>query len=170
MLCESCNEKEATIHLTQVIDGDVKKVHLCEECAAKSGFDVNSPVSITDILLGMGSKTAPSPEEPDRSCPRCHMRRVDFKKTGRLGCPVCYDTFAGELVPLMKAMHRSEQHTGKIPMREGSKVILSAELKRLQESLARAIASENYEEAARLRDQIQSFRAKAGDEKKKEAR
>ena len=166
MLCESCNEKEATIHLTQVIDGTVKKVHLCEECAAKSGFDVNSPVSITDILLGMGSKTAPSPEEPDRSCQRCHMRRVDFKKTGRLGCPVCYDTFAGELVPLMKAMHRSEQHKGKIPSREGPKAVLTAELKRLQEALTKAVASENYEEAARLRDQIQACRAKSGEEKK----
>jgi len=87
MLCESCNEQEATVHLTQVVDGSVKKVHLCEECSAKSGFDIQGPISISDILLGMGGSTEETPDSSERSCTRCHLRRADFKKTGRLGCP-----------------------------------------------------------------------------------
>lgn len=155
MLCESCKKADATIHLTQVADGAVKKLHLCEACAAKSGFDLHGPMSITDILLGAG---ASAPEESravrERSCPRCHMRRADFKKTSRMGCPVCYETFAEELPALLKAIHRSDQHAGKIPARESKRVHWSAELAALERRLKEAVAGEAFEEAARLRDQI----------------
>ena len=107
MLCEHCSEREATVHLTQVIDGEVKKLHLCEECAAESGFDVHGTMSVTDVLLGMGGQMAASPppaESIERSCPVCHLRRSDFKKTGQFGCPACYETFSDELKPLLKAI------------------------------------------------------------------
>lgn len=160
MLCESCQQREATIHLTQVAEGSVKKVHLCEECAAKSGLDMQGPLSITDLLLGLAQKSAPgeTPTEAERACPLCHMTRSDFKKTGRLGCARCYDTFAGELLPLINAMHRCEQHVGKIPARECSRVRASAELTQLQQELDKALAAENYEEAARLRDRMHACR------------
>jgi protein arginine kinase activator len=161
MLCESCKEREATVHLTQVVEGTVTKVHLCEDCAAKSGLDVQSPMSITDILLGMGAKGAPVRPESEASCPQCQMKRSDFKKSGRLGCPTCYESFSGELVPLVKVMHRSDQHVGKVPSREGIRVRMSAEIAILQQSLEKAIALEHYEEAARLRDQIQQCRKRA---------
>ena len=121
MLCEKCNEREATVHLTQVIEGSVQKLHLCEECAAESGFDLQGPVSITDILLGMGGgqpeEESPAVETAERTCPVCHMRRADFKKMGRLGCPACYDVFGDELATLLKAVHRSDRHVGKVPAR-----------------------------------------------------
>jgi protein arginine kinase activator len=163
MLCESCNEHEATVHLTQVADGSVKKVHLCEECAAKSGFDIHGPMSITDILLGMGA-AAPGTEGEERSCSRCHMRRADFKKTGRLGCPDCYQTFESELLPMVKAMHRSDQHTGKVPSREDLRVRMTAEIGSLQKSLDEAVAGEKFEDAARIRDQIATCRRKMNKE------
>lgn len=162
MLCESCNEREATVHLTQVADGSVKKIHLCEDCAAKSGFDVKGPMSITDILLGMGGAVDAAGGGDEKTCPRCHMRRADFKKTGRLGCPDCYETFAAELLPLIKAMHRSDQHVGKIPAGEDAQVRITAEVADLQKKLDQAVADENYEEAARLRDEIQRRRAGGG--------
>ena len=169
MICESCHEREATVHLTQVIDGEVKKVHLCEECAAKSGFDIHGPLSIQDILLGMGQTAGETPSGPERSCPKCHFRRSDFKKTGRLGCPDCYETFAVELLPLIKAMHRSDQHMGKVPSREGSAVRLTTEIAALQKALDQAITNENYEEAARLRDQILNAKNRAAESKLKES-
>ena len=161
MLCESCHDKEATVHLTQVVDGSVEKIHLCEECASKSGFDLHGPVSISDIRVGRGGAL----DQPgaERSCPRCHLRRADFKKTGRLGCPVCYETFTAELMPLVKAMHRSEQHMGKVPSREDVRVRMSAEIASLQKELDDAVAAENYEEAAKLRDRIQKARSKAAE-------
>ena len=118
MTCEICKEHEATVHLTQVVDGAIRKLHLCEECAAKSGFDVHGPISITDILLGMGMQKEAAGAAPERSCSRCHMRRTDFKKTGRFGCAECYEAFIDELPPLLKAMHRSDRHVGKVPLRE----------------------------------------------------
>jgi protein arginine kinase activator len=168
MTCEICKERESSVHLTQVIDGKVKKMHLCEECAAKSGIDVNGPLSITDILLGMGvpkqaAEAAASSAEssgPERTCPRCHMRRSDFKKGGRFGCADCYEAFADELPPLLKQMHRSDHHTGKIPAGAGLRVKASADLSALQAQLKKAITGEKFEEAARLRDQIESARAK----------
>lgn len=154
MLCESCKEREATVHLTQVVDGAIKKLHLCEDCAAKSGIDLQGPISITDILLGMGVSKPADPLDGERTCPRCHMRRTDFKKTGRFGCATCYEAFAEELPPLLKAMHRSDQHVGKVPQRENARVQAGAELSHLQKEMEKAIAAENFEAAARLRDQI----------------
>lgn len=157
MLCELCKTTEATVHLTQVVEGSIKKLHLCEQCAQGSGFDVQGPISITDILLGMGGKREDAPvPSVERSCPRCHMRRTDFKKAGRFGCPACYETFAEDLPPLLKAMHRNDRHVGKVPASERDRLRASMELNRLKEKLEEAIESENYETAAALRDQIAS--------------
>ena len=163
MKCQACQQEEATVHLTQVIDGAVKKMHLCEACAAQSGFDVHSPMSITDVLLGLGgtaggAKPATKPAASERVCPVCHLRRTDFKKTGRLGCPACYEEFKDELAPLLKAMHRHDRHQGKVPERDKGRVQVTEEMEDLQRSLERAIATENYEEAARLRDALQALR------------
>ena len=162
MLCESCNEREATIHLTQVIDGSVKKVHLCEQCAEENGLDIESPMSITDILVGMGMSKEPTDYDgTDVMCPACHLRRADFKKTGRLGCPKCYDVFTEDLMPLIKVMHRNEQHIGKVPASQGLGIQMTAEIAALQQQLEKAVALEKYEEAAHLRDQIRECRQKA---------
>lgn len=167
MICERCKEREATVHLTQVIDGAIKKLHLCEDCATKSGFDIHGPISITDILLGMGVQKDAGASSAERSCPRCHMRRTDFKKTGRFGCAECYTAFAEELPPLLKAMHRADHHVGKVPQKERERVKASTELAVLQADMEKAVASENFEEAARLRDAIQGCRARLADENKR---
>ena len=168
MLCEKCEEREATVHLTQVVDGAVEKLHLCEECAAKSGFDLEGPVSITDILLGMGGQEKPqemAKPESDRVCLSCGLTRAEFKKRGRLGCPACYEAFAADLGPLLKAMHRSEQHIGKVPSKESVRVQITAQIAGLQKALDRAVLQEQFEEAARLRDEIQACRKRAVEEK-----
>lgn len=169
MNCELCSEREATVHLTQVIDGKVRKMHLCEQCAAKSGIDVNGPLSITDILLGMGvpKQTAEAAAGldadsagPERTCPRCHMRRTDFKKGGRFGCAECYAAFADELPPLLRAMHRSDHHVGKAPAGQGERLRALAEISMLQTRLKKSIAAEAFEEAAKLRDQIEAVKVR----------
>jgi len=158
--CEMCHGEEATIHLTQVVDGVVKKLHLCETCAAQSGFDVHGPMSITDLLLGMGGDDVPEPLQvrtSEAACPKCHMRRTDFKKSGRLGCPACYDSFSEELQPLIKAMHRRDQHTGKVPESEGERMRMTQARIHLQKRLDAAVRAEDYEQAARLRDEIKQM-------------
>jgi protein arginine kinase activator len=170
MKCECCHEAEATIHLTQVIDGEVKKLNLCQTCAQKNGIDLNSPISITDVLLGLGAvqpgtgKTQSSMAEFDLSCSRCQLTRAEFKKRARLGCPECYNAFMGELSALTQAMHHSRQHVGKIPARQGNEARIAAQIAALQKDIESAIAKEEYELAARLRDKIRLIREGSSDD------
>lgn len=182
MLCDICHQRDATIHLTQVINNDVRKLHLCEACARESGVDVDTP-SLTELLLGFGESAEPSVPAKGRVCPACKLRQSDFKKTGRLGCPECYEAFEQELSPMLRAMHRRVQHVGKHPSRtpaapapakpsaprkaapapvEVSKPAQGPEdIAELQRALEAAVAREEYEEAARLRDRIAAARAAA---------
>ncbi len=163
MKCECCHEAEATIHLTQVIEGAVKKLNLCQACALENGIDLNSPISITDVLLGLGSqanmkKGQSMMSELDLSCSRCQMTRAEFKSNARLGCPECYNAFMGELSALMQAMHHSRQHVGKIPARQGVEARITAQIASLQKDIETAIAKEEYEVAANLRDKIRALK------------
>ncbi|VGO18460.1 UvrB/UvrC motif-containing protein [Pontiella sulfatireligans] len=160
MICEYCKEAEATIHLTQVIDGAVKKLNLCQICAQKNGIDLNSPISITDVLLGLGQPGAKASDmsEFDLCCNRCQMTRAEFKKRARLGCPECYNAFMGELSALTLAMHHSRQHVGKIPARQGNEARITAQAAALQKDIETAIAKEEYEVAASLRDKIRALK------------
>lgn len=163
MKCECCHEAEATIHLTQVIDGEVKKLNLCQDCAQKNGIDLNSPISITDVLLGLGAQSGAQKDhtimsEFDLSCGRCQMTRAEFKKSARLGCPECYKAFMGELSALIQAMHHSRQHVGKIPARQGNEARITAQIASLQKDIETAIAKEEYEIAANLRDKIRALK------------
>lgn len=153
-LCQHCHANKATIFLSQVAEGVVKKLALCEACARKAGLDIKGSVSITDILLGLGGQTEAAPAA-ERACPQCHMRRSDFRKQQRLGCAVCYETFAEDLAQLIKAIHRSEQHVGKTPGRKGGEQETDFSEEELRAALQAAIAAERFEEAARLRDRLQ---------------
>jgi len=154
MKCDLC-DKEAVVHMTQMVNGETKEFHLCEGHATAQGVDMNNPISITDILMGLGSQEKQSIVGGlTRSCPRCGMARDEFRKSGRLGCPECYKTFMAELSAAVKAMHHSTQHTGKIPAREGSQTRMKSKIARLQKDLAAAVAREEFEKAAEIRDQI----------------
>lgn len=153
MMCEMCGNKQATTFLTLMVNEKVKKMHLCESCAVESGLDGTKPISITDVLLGLGGKKAPA-DMSRRTCPRCHMRFTDFKKTSRLGCEACYEAFAEELAPLLESIQKGRQHVGKKPSRAPAAEPARAQVAALKEALAAAVKAENYEEAARIRDRI----------------
>jgi len=157
MLCEYCQQNEATIHLTQMVNNQSRELHLCEGCAEESGMNVQNVMSIPEILFGLGASGAVSKEngQPStKSCPHCHMRDCDFKKTSRLGCPRCYEAFAEELGPMLAAMHKGTQHVGKIPDYLRKNLEKSSRCGDLQRALEKAIRDEKYEEAALLRDRI----------------
>lgn len=154
MECEKCQKADATVHLTQVVNGEVCKVHLCESCAADSGVSTCIPSTISEILLGAGAKAVQPVARSGACCTQCGMERKDFKQHGRLGCDVCYEVFAGELAPLIRAMHHSERHTGKVPKTLEQHLAVERELLELQTRLKEAIVDERFEEAAKLRDRI----------------
>ena len=162
MQCEICKEKQATVHFKQVCDGSARDLYICGACAAKKGFDVSAPMGLTDFLFGLGApKDTEKAPAVDKACPACHMRRSDFRKTSRLGCPSCYDTFAEELDPMLDDMHHGRVHVGKVPVGATPLSRVAA----LRKSLAAVVAAQNFEEAARLRDLIRQLSAETPAEK-----
>jgi protein arginine kinase activator len=163
MLCECCQQHEATIHVTQVSGGKSRELHLCESCAEESGLNVQNVMALPEVLFGMAGAAEEDQEAAARSCPHCHMRGADFKKTGRLGCPQCYRTFARELAPMLAAMHKGPRHVGKTPAHGGTLPEAAGEpLDALRRLLADAVRDERFEEAARLRDRIRELDHDAG--------
>lgn len=118
MLCDECKKAEATVHLTHVEDAQVVKLHLCQACAIARGVDTEN-ASLAELLLGFGAAATAGAAAQSKNCPRCHWSRTDFKKTGLLGCPLCYSAFESELTPMLRSMHRHLQHAGRIPPQGG---------------------------------------------------
>lgn len=161
MKCEVCHQEEATVHLTQVVNGEVKKVHLCEGCAKDSGVQFGVPSSISDILMGVGQQVQSTRRATSQVCPVCGMNRAEFKKTGRLGCETCYEAFEADLKPLLRAMHHADRHQGKVPAHLSRTLVREKEMADLQQQLDDAIRDERFEEAASLRDRIRKLQSGA---------
>jgi protein arginine kinase activator len=161
MLCTICKEKPATVHLTQIVGDKMQKLDLCEDCAKTKG--INDPTSFgladLDLVLGLGAsqQLEQAAGGVELKCPRCGFTQADFKKSGRLGCPECYVTFAEGLRGLLKTMHKGTRHTGKAPEALRATRENADKLKTLQTKLAKAIKDENYEQAAQVRDEIKQL-------------
>ena len=164
MLCCICKEKEAKVHLTQIVGDKMQKVDLCEGCAAQKGVNDPAGFSLADLLLGLGaSQEMEQASGGELRCPTCGFTQADFKKAGRLGCSECYHTFSEGLEGLLKTMHKGTKHVGKVPQTQQQARELSEKLKSLQKKLDKAVADENFEQAAQMRDEIKQTREKISD-------
>jgi len=161
MLCDVCKDKEATVYLTQILEGKMQKVNLCESCSKEKGVTDPTGFALADLLLGLGAAQEMDKGSDSQRCPVCGFTQVDFKKTGRLGCSACYDTFSDGLAALLKTMHKGTLHAGKSPERFREQRRLDVEIQTLRESLADAISMEMYEKAADLRDQLRKLESEA---------
>jgi protein arginine kinase activator len=137
----------------------MQKVNLCEGCSRDKGVTDPDSFALTDLLKGLGSAQELASGSPVLKCPECNLSQVDFKKTGRFGCARCYETFSDGLDAILKPMHNSLEHSGKVPTRLRKTIEREERLKQLRSDLATAIKSENYEEAAGLRDAIRTLEA-----------
>ena len=162
MLCCICKEKNATVHLTQITGEKMQKVDLCEECAKTKGVNDQTGFSLADLLLGLGAsqELEQSPGGTEAKCPVCGFTHADFKKSGRLGCSECYVTFSEGLGGLLKTMHKGTRHVGKVPESLRTRRDLSNQLTALQKKLNKAIETEDFEQAALLRDQIKQLNSR----------
>jgi protein arginine kinase activator len=161
MLCDICKQNVAKVHLTQIIDGKTKKVDLCEACSKAKGVDDPTGFSLADLLLGLGAAQELEQSTPGGSgakCPSCGFTQAEFKKSGRLGCPECYQSFAEGLEGLLKTMHKGTRHVGKVPATLQVTQDFEERLKLLQKKLDQAVAEEDFEQAALLRDEIKQTR------------
>ena len=136
----------------------MQKVNLCEACSKEKGVQDPTGFALADLLLGIGAaEEIEKGGTSTQKCPVCGYTQADFKKTGRLGCSSCYGTFAEGLGSLLKAMHKGTEHVGKLPQRAHRVMELSDKMRTLNEKLEKAVAEENYETAASLRDEIKQL-------------
>ncbi len=174
MLCDKCKERPATVHYTQIINGVKTEMNLCEQCAQEEGL-LNSetfspfvnfaPFSVQDLLAGLMNflpNTGNTYVEEQLKCNNCGMTYDRFRETGRLGCSRCYDSFADELNPLIRRIHGSIGHRGKIPRKTGGVLRAKREIEELKAKLEKAVKEEAFEEAAKLRDKIRELEKKYG--------
>jgi protein arginine kinase activator len=162
MLCDVCKCNDATVFLTQILEGKMQKVNLCDACSKEKGVQDPTGFALADLLLGIGAAEEIEKGASSQKCPVCGYTHGDFKKTGRLGCSSCYETFADGLSALLKAMHKGTEHVGKVPERAQRAVKLTHRMRTLNEDLQKAVAEENYETAASLRDQLKQLEGEIG--------
>jgi protein arginine kinase activator len=166
MRCDNCGEREAAIHLTQIVNNSVTTMHLCEQCAAEKGVETGAGVAkfpLGDFLasLGKGGGGKAEEEASGVACPACGGTMDDFRQTGRLGCARCYTTFEPHLRDLLRRLHGSTQHVGEqyaAPAAVGTGETAGAapdpQVSALRDQLRRAVETENFELAAELRDRL----------------
>jgi protein arginine kinase activator len=174
MMCERCNQNEATIHFTEVVDGVRSEHNLCSSCAAEFNVGLGgNGFSFARLLTGLFASGRPDDEDVSDPmthvvCPRCGMNFQEFTRIGKFGCGECYGVFGPLIDDNMKKIHGDSQHKGKtykgvddaqgaaaesdvVPALPSHEIILKAKLKE-------AIEQEEYEEAARLRDEIRALK------------
>ncbi len=160
MSCDQCREREAVIHLTQIVNEQVTTLHLCERCAAEKGVESPGAVAKTPLgtfLAAMG-KDAPEQTPAPRSgesCARCGASLQDFRESGRLGCSECYHSFETPLRDLLRRLHGSTHHMGERYADRGTGTPTNGHQEAdLREQLRLAVETENFELAAELRDRL----------------
>ena len=167
--CDRCS-KPATYHITDIERGKPKEFHFCEEHARQhlapsvEGSTKPEMAALAEKFAQGGADVVrPEPATTEKqTCPLCQMSFQEFRNTGRLGCPHDYEVFRDELLPLLENIHEETRHAGKIPRRAPRDPVRQTELIRLRNELKRAIAAEDYEMAARVRDQIKGIEQELG--------
>jgi protein arginine kinase activator len=158
--CQKC-AKQATYHITDIERGKPHEYHFCDEHARQHLAPTEEPAEGTAPVGKMAKELVSSPAD-QQVCPVCQISFLEFRNSGRLGCPHDYEVFRDELMPLLENIHDETRHCGKVPKRAPIVSRRQTELIDLRNQLKRAIAAERYEEAARLRDQIRIFELEQG--------
>ncbi|OCA81051.1 hypothetical protein A8F94_23210 [Bacillus sp. FJAT-27225] len=170
MICEECNQRPATMHFTRVVNGEKTEVHLCQHCAQEKGdmfmMHGSSGFSLNNLLAGLlnfntayqhpGQGTIK--KEEALHCPSCGMNFQQFVKVGRFGCEHCYEAFSEQLKPILRRVHGGNwSHHGKIPKRIGGTLHIRRQLDEARQKLKDLISKEEFEKAAKVRDEIRSL-------------
>ena len=167
MLCQSCNENQATVHVTEIVHaegqahgaGGIQEQHLCERCAEGANLP-HMPVikkSVAEIWKLLQASAQRGRKEVGIACPDCGMTLLEFRQRGRLGCAKDYEVFAPHLRELLERIHGATRHVGRVPGLDELALERLQRVNQLQQKLEDAIRSEDYEDAARLRDELKSI-------------
>ncbi len=159
-LCEKCNQNPASVHYTVTLNHKTTTLHLCAHCAAKMGLGNPTSALGEDLFSSfpLFSHLAAPKREADETCPRCHSTLDQIRKKGVFGCSECYDTFAEklDLKPFVGEGYRGKKLAESANAPAAKQKEKADPIASLRQKLAQALKEENYEEAARLRDEIRA--------------
>lgn len=177
MICDICKTKTATVHLTEIVDGQRTESHLCQSCAQKEGITIKNQLSLNELLGSLIAAQQQTDEQSglrtDKSCPVCGMTMEKFGKQALLGCPKDYEIFESTLMPIIeKAQDGKSIHKGKTPQGFSGQLIADSiskkekeetksenenQIEEIKKQLEQAVRDENYELAAKLRDKLKAL-------------
>lgn len=154
--CQKC-QNPATLHITEVLsENQFEELHLCEQCANKYLYEPQQK-AVAGKPGGEAKREGDEGQLGQTECPSCGVKFVEFRNTGRLGCPHDYEAFRDELMPLLENIHGETRHCGKTPRNIPGSQQSQSELMQLRNRLRHAVTKEDYEEAAKIRDLIKNL-------------
>lgn len=162
MICELCSKKEATVHLTEIVNNAQKNLHLCKNCAQSQGLVHKPNITLNDLLnkLVQPKGTVEAKKFEALVCEECGLTYGEFRNRGRFGCPNDVVAFEKGLEPLLEKIHQATRHTGRAPGASTESVQMQERLARLRHDLDQMKKQENYERCAELRDEITTLEEK----------
>lgn len=166
MLCEECKVNEASCTLSVMVGDKVTTRHLCSDCMEKMNQTLTSGnirSLLSSILSAITGNDTPEEKKAELVCPRCHTTLSQFTRTGRLGCPKCYEAFREQLQPMLLQIHGRTQHAGRQPLRSEEAQRARTRQQELTRLMDEAVALEDFEQAAVLRDQLKAIAAEEAD-------
>jgi protein arginine kinase activator len=152
MLCDDCRKKPASIFFKEVLPDKTVELRLCEECASNRGLLATKKLTPTEILQKLLRQK--STEDEKVICPGCYMSLAEFKRLGRFGCGQCVTAFDEHIRHLIKQIHQSDRHIGRRTAKGTKK---GFEVYKLRADLKKALETEAYEEAAKIRDKLRNY-------------
>lgn len=162
MLCQNCNKNEANMHMKRIINGRAAEVHLCSDCArslgygeAFSGMGFGFADFFGDFLLKNESLNS------SVRCGGCGKTFEDIATDGKMGCAECYNSFYEKLLPSLTRVHGKTSHIGKRPLNAGGGEF--SDIEDLKNRFEKAVMNQDFETAAKLRDEIKALLAKGGE-------
>ncbi|MBP1996461.1 UvrB/UvrC motif-containing protein [Paenibacillus eucommiae] len=168
MICQECGKRPATLHFTKIVNGEKNEFHICEACAREKGEMIpGTPngFSIHNLLSGLldfepSSTGTMAAKAQEIRCEDCGLTYAQFSKLGRFGCGTCYKSFTDRLDPLLKRVHGTTVHVGKVPKRTGGIIKHKREIESLKKEMMTHIELEEFEQAAKIRDEIREIEKK----------
>ena len=160
MLCENCMKNPATTHIRTIINGVVTEKNLCGYCAAKGGYSKFVNNSFASMLASMFGNELATGTIKETRCDCCGTRFSDIAETGKMGCSECYKAFSDKLIPYLKRVHGTTEHIGKRPTETDTlpvPVTTESRIEQLRGEMLKAVQAEEFEKAAKIRDEIKAL-------------
>lgn len=174
MVCQECGNRPATLSFTKVVNGVETEFHICEHCAREKELTIPGTTNgvsnhalfsgVTDVESDNSLSVMNNEPQQAPQCEKCGLTYEEFNKTGRVGCDECYKQFAERLESMLRRNHGTTVHTGKVPKRNADMIHDQHQLEMLKKHLQLLIEQEEYEQAAKIRDQIRELEEKISEQ------